>query len=65
MTLLNWINGWMPAVLGVIMSNHCAPEWAFPRLNSKARMLLALLLRYDAAELDQWFDARRAGGDHV
>ncbi|HDN9015619.1 TPA: hypothetical protein P2I01_002496 [Aeromonas salmonicida] len=25
--------------------NHCAPEWAFPRLNSKARLLLALLLR--------------------
>lgn len=47
------------------MSNHCAPDRAFPKLNSKARMLLALLLRYDAAELDQWFDARRAGGDHV
>ena len=22
-------------------------------------------VRYDAAELDQWLDARRAGGDHV
>ena len=47
------------------MINTYAPDWAFPRLNSKARMMLALLLRYDAAELDQWFDARRAGGDHV
>lgn len=27
------------------MSNHCAPDRAFPKLNSKARMLLALLLR--------------------
>lgn len=27
------------------MSNHCAPDRAFPRLNSEARMLLALLLR--------------------
>lgn len=22
-------------------------------------------VRYDAAELDQWLDARRVGGDHV
>lgn len=22
-------------------------------------------VRYDSAELDQWLDARRAGGDHV
>lgn len=27
------------------MSNHCAPVCAFPRLNSKTRMMLALLLR--------------------
>lgn len=27
------------------MNTHRAPEWAFPRLNSKARLLLALLLR--------------------
>lgn len=28
-----------------MMINHCAPACAFPRLNSKTRMMLALLLR--------------------
>ena len=28
-----------------MLLNRCAPEWAYPRLNSKGRLMLALLLR--------------------
>ncbi|MCR3970810.1 hypothetical protein NUK55_06800 [Aeromonas veronii] len=28
-----------------MLLNRCAPEWAYPRLNSKSRLMLALLLR--------------------